>query len=108
MVGRKKAAQPSLVFFHWLGPGCHFWVLFWPLGAPGVPSWSPRGPKSGFYQSAPGKWLIFGTILEVFLGSFLDHFSDVFFGGLLASILVNFGAVLEPSGTLKTTKNVQR
>ena len=52
--------------------------------------------------------VVFEAILEAFFGLFLDHFSDVFFGGLLASILLNFGVVLEPSGTRKTTKNVER
>ena len=43
-----------------------------------------------------------------FFESFLDHFSDVFFEGLLGLILLNFGAALDPKGTLKFGKNGER
>ena len=53
-------------------------------------------------------WAVWGSILGSFLEPFLHHFSDLVFGGLLAHFLVIFGAVLGPSGALKTAKNVER
>ena len=71
------------------------------LGARGV----PKVVKANRWHAF---WVIWGSILGVFFGSFLDNFSDVFFEGLLALIFVNFGAALDPKGALKSRKNVER
>ena len=90
------------------GPGAHVGVLFGPLGAPGVPTCTSRGPKNGLGQKWSRKWTHFGSIFGVFLASFFDNFSDVLFEGLLALIWVNFGGALDPNGTSKSKKNVER
>ena len=64
--------------------------------------------KSGEAQKSELLLVVLGCILEFFFGSFLDHFSDVFFESLLARVLVNFGATLGPKGTFKSMKNVKR
>ena len=80
------------------GPGAHVGVLFGPLGAPGVPTCTSRGPKNGLGQKSSRKCGHFGSILGVVFGLFLDHFSDVFFEGLLALILVNLGPLWTERG----------
>ena len=50
----------------------------------------------------------FGNLLGTLLAQFLDLFSDLVSGSLLARMLVHFGAVLGPNGSLKTAKNAER
>ena len=53
----------------------------------GAPILGPSGPFGGRFGEHSG------SILEAVLASFLDHFSDVVFGSILARIVLNFGAV---------------
>ena len=77
------------------------WLPLGPSGAHGGPGWS-FGPNLN--HSLP----ILEIILEAFLASFLDYFSDLVFGGLLTRIWLHFGTVLGPSGTEKTGIFIQR
>ena len=71
-------------------------------GGPMVAHGGPFGPNLGHLL------VLLEGILEAFLASFLDHFSDVVFGGLLARIWLHFGTVLGPSGTEKLCIFIER
>ena len=71
-------------------------------GGPMVAHGGPFGANFGHFLA------LLGATLEAFLALFLDHFSDIVFGGLLARIWLHFGTVLGPSGTEKTGIFIER